>query len=502
MRRRLAAVLIVLVVLLGGTYVFVRATLASDFVRSTLEQQLAARLGQPVRVGSAGASLVPRITIDLNDVSIGSPPPMHLETIHIGVGLRGLLSRTITDADIVVTGGRIRLPLAFPLLPPSPAAEPADAAGGITVESVRVIAVRDFVLEGGGGRTIRLDLHASLDGDQLHVSELTARAERTELRAAGTVNSLARLEGQFEASAGSLDLDEIVALGSAFTSPTEGAEPASGSTVPLHFAVKLTAAAGEFAGYGFNELTTTVDIAPGRIALSPLGLRLFGGSFQGSVHVDSRSGGPRLRIDGQLAGLNAAELLKASDSPGGITGTLHGGVSLTGAGTDAGSLVRTSRGTITAAITDGTMPHLEMVRAIVLAFGKPSGAPPEGSGSAFSRLGGTFRLERGTLTSNDLSMTSRDFDLTGGGSLTIETGAVAAQTDVVLSNELTAQAGTDLRRHAQQDGRVIVPARISGTLQAPAITLDVVAATRRAITNELKRRATDLLEGLFKKKRD
>ena len=52
------------------------------------------------------------------------------------------------------------------------------------------------------------------------------------------------------------------------------------------------------------------------------------------------------------------------------------------------------------------------------------------------------------------------------------------------SRELTAQAGVDLRRYAQEDGRVIIPTTISGTLQQPQISLDILAAARRALGNE------------------
>ena len=73
--------------------------------------------------------------------------------------------------------------------------------------------------------------------------------------------------------------------------------------------------------------------------------------------------------------------------------------------------------------------------------------------------------------------------------------------DLSLSPELTAQAGTDLRRYAQENGRIILPATVSGTLDRPSVFIDVAAAAKRAITNEMKRRATDFIGGLFKKKK-
>jgi len=156
---------------------------------------------------------------------------------------------------------------------------------------------------------------------------------------------------------------------------------------------------------------------------------------------------------------------------------------------------------MTTAITDGTMPRLDLVRPIVLAFGKPSGAPPAGSGSGFSRLGGTFALSNGTVSSKDIAMASRDFDVTGEGSVALASGALSARGNVVLSQELTAQAGVDLRRYAQENGRVVVPATVSGTLQEPAVALDVAAATRRALENELQRRAKSFFDDLFKRKK-
>jgi hypothetical protein len=192
--------------------------------------------------------------------------------------------------------------------------------------------------------------------------------------------------------------------------------------------------------------------------------------------------------------------MKANGTAGGLTGTLGGSVTLSATGADAATVLQTARGTIAAAILNGTIEHLDLVRTVVLAFGKPSGVPPQGSGSAFTRLGGTFALANRTLTSTDLSLASRDFDVNGRSTFRFPTGAIEARGDVVLSRELTAQAGTDLRRYAQEDGRVIVPAIVAGTIEQPQVTIDVQAAAARAFQNEIQRRAKSLFEGLLKKK--
>ena len=82
----------------------------------------------------------------------------------------------------------------------------------------------------------------------------------------------------------------------------------------------------------------------------------------------------------------------------------------------------------------------------------------------------------------------------------LSTGALEAHGDVALSKDLTAQAGTDLRRYAQQDGRVVVPANVGGTIDRPRVAVDIQAAAARAFQNEIQRRTKTIFEGLFKKK--
>jgi hypothetical protein len=139
-----------------------------------------------------------------------------------------------------------------------------------------------------------------------------------------------------------------------------------------------------------------------------------------------------------------------------------------------------------------------MVRSLVLAFGKPSGAPPAGTGSRFTRIDASFALGDQILTSRDMVFASRDFDMTGGGSVRLPSGALDMRADVVLSRELTSQAGTDFRRYAQEDGRIVVPATITGTVEHPGVSLDVTAAASRALQNEVKRKAKGFLDRIFK----
>jgi len=499
MRRVLLVVFILLVVLAGAVYIAATRVLSSDYARTTLEQQLSAALGQPIRIGALRAAIYPRVAVDLDDVAIGVPATVTLAHVRLVTGLRALFSRTISDAELVVRNSRLTLPLPVNLLP-TKAGTNAGAAtpSGLTIASVRVISLENVDLV-ATPRVMRVDLRGSLAGDRLDIERLRMRGS-SNIEGKGTIESLARVEGHIEAKADPLDLDELMAIASALTSTAGAAQQKRGTASPMHLSIALTATKGQFATYTFSDLSTTIQLASGTVTLTPLAVRSFGGNFKGSLDVDTRRDVPQLRLNGRIEGLDVAPLMKANGSAGGVTGTLGGNVTLSASASDAATVLQTAHGTITAAIVNGTIEHLDMVRTVVLAFGKPSGVPPEGSGSAFTRLSGTFALGNRTVTSDNLSLTSRDFDVSGRTTLQLSSGALDARGDVALSPELTAQAGTDLRRYAQQDGRVIVPAIVGGTIDRPRVSVDVQAAAARAFQNEIQRRTKSIFEGLFKKK--
>jgi len=502
MRKKLLIALAGLVLLAIAAAVATRMVLGSSIVPSQLEQQLSARFGQPVHIGSATAAVFPRVALDMRDVSIGTIPSVKVARVQVATSLRGLFSRTIDDAEVIVSDGRMTLPLPFSLVPDADAGPAAAPGAGFTVNSIRKIVFRDVTLA-AADQALVIDLDSSIAGDRLDIRKLTAKATKTRIDAKGALTSIATLEGTLQATADPLDLDEMIAIGSALAAPdrrTSAAKRAAAAPGLMHVTIDVKSPKGHFGAYDFHHLSATIDAVPGRFTLNPLSVQMFDGRFEG--RLDAETGGPLpvLKLNGNIAGLDVTQVMKSSGSPGGLTGRLGGTISVVGIGADARALMRTARGTIAATVSDGTMPHLDMVRTIVLAFGKPSGTS-RGTGSAFKRLGGTFALAHSTLTSNSLALESRDFDLNGRGTLGIDSGAVSARADVALSPELTAQAGTDLRRYAQEDGRVVVPATITGSLDAPGVSLDIGAATRRALGNELQRRATSLFEGLFKKKK-
>jgi uncharacterized protein involved in outer membrane biogenesis len=500
------AMLVVAAILVAGGLVLVlyaRSVLASENVRRLLESQLTARLGQPVHIGAASASIYPGVTLELADVAIGSPSIVSLGSVSVETGLRGVFSRRVEDAQIRLSNGRAVLPAvlqlfaAFHATPSQPGND-----NGLTIVSIELISMRDVELVLGRS-SLQFDMESALTGDRLDVTRLTAKSARTQFDATGAITSLSGREGHFTVTASQLDFDELLALTSGLGAPAEpgrAADPAP-SAGSLRLTLDITAPTGRLADDEFSDIAAKLESKPPRMSVNPLSLGAFGGRFDGALQVATSTSPPGIELHGKIANIDVVQLAARAGRPGSISGRLAGTLTMTAAGADATTMVRSARGSATAEVTNGVIPGLEMVRTIVLAFGKPSGAPPPGSGSAFSRITGHFTVQNGVLRSNNVTFASRDFDMAGSASLAVQSGAIDAQMDVVLSEELTAQAGTDLRRYATSDGRVIVPAHITGTLSYPRISLDLAAAIRRALENELKRRATSWLDELLRRKK-
>ena len=64
-------------------------------------------------------------------------------------------------------------------------------------------------------------------------------------------------------------------------------------------------------------------------------------------------------------------------------------------------------------------------------------------------------------------MRSRDADIVGSVTLNVDTQALDGRLDLSLSEELSKQAGTDLIRFTREGNRVVLPARVGGTIAAP-----------------------------------
>jgi uncharacterized protein involved in outer membrane biogenesis len=481
-----AVLVIVLLVATLGVYWF----FSGDGMRRALEEQATNWLGQPVRITAARGQIFPRPGIGLSGVEVGDPVRLTLSNVDLSTALGALLSRRIEDASLVISDSTIHLPLSFaiPTAEASTREEPA-SEGGVELVSVREISLRDVRIV-SRGRDVLVSADSSLSGSHLTLQAFTAESGKTSLRVTGEAELEPTIDATLQARAGKIDIDELLALAEAFT-PQQRAARRTAPPKPMKVVADITADTATAAGVEVTRFAANMSFDGDRIALSPLTFGLFGGSYEGSLNA--RLGDNlTVTLKSQLKGLDVAQLAAFGGSPDTVNGTLSGSGTFSARGEDMAAVLASANGRGSASIVDGTIARLDLVRTVVLFFGRPT---PDTAAATdrFERMDANFSLARRVFRADTIAMRSRDADITGSGTLALETGALDGAFEMILSEELSAQAGTDLSRYTVREGRVVLPARLGGTLEQPRLTIDATAALKRGIQNEIERR----LKGLF-----
>src|SRR3954470_24037978 len=155
MAKKIAIGVAVLVLVGGlGLYVWAHSVFGQDTVRVAIAAQISNALGQPVKIGSIGAGIYPRVTLKLGDVTIGEPARIKVRALDVGTDFRALLSRSIEHAALHLNGARIELPL-----PPLALGSGGGvSSAGASNSPVRLVSIDEVVLKGveivSGGRTL------------------------------------------------------------------------------------------------------------------------------------------------------------------------------------------------------------------------------------------------------------------------------------------------------------------------------------------------------------
>ena len=483
----MASLLALVAVVAGALYWF----LANDGIRVALEQQAAAWLGQPVQIASVRAQFWPRPGLTLRTVTVGQPVRLTLGEVGVSTELMALLKRRIADAAIRISNTRLELPLPFEIPTTGEEAAPAGSFA-FTIESINSVSL-DEVRIVSRGRELVVSGDSSFDGARLTVRSAKVESGKTSIRAEGVVTLEPRVDAMLRASANRLDVDELIALADAFGPPP--AAPGARATTtgpPTRIAARISAETASAGGVEVRQFAADVQAEGDRVSMSPLTFQLFGGRYQGSL--TARLGATlSATLRARLSGLDVAQLAAFGNVPDTITGTLTGAGTFSGAGRDVAAVLAGARGTGTAQIAKGTIRRLGLVRTVVVFFGKPAADAPPPSDD-FDTLDLQFALQEQVFRADALALHSRDVDLAGSGTLATATQALDGRFDISLSEALSAQAGNDLRRYTREGNRVVLPATVRGTLEAPRVTIDTAAALKRGLRNEVEGRLKGLLD--------
>ncbi|MDV7144340.1 AsmA family protein [Tropicimonas sp. TH_r6] len=327
-------------------------------------------------------------------------------------------------------------------------------------------------LPAGVGQRIAIDGGVIFTGTAFNLSDASVTLDDTTALVSADLTLFKRPMLTARIDAGALDL-------SRFVDNDDGAEADAGDLGWPQDVIDVSALqmldadiviAADSVDLGFLRIApfeTSSRLDAGRAVTE---LRKFGayeGNIGGSFVVNSRGG---LSIRTNLAGRDIAlqpfltqvadfDRLRAS---GDVT------FNLLGIGDSVHALAHSLSGDGSVEIGAGELVGLDLVGMVRTM--DPSYVGP-GSKTIFDRIAGSFTVEKGLLTNDDLVATAPLFEATGAGQL-----GIGAQT---LDYRITPKL------YEGQD--VLIPVRIAGTWDAPRVSLDLESVAEQRLKEETER---------------
>lgn len=500
-----AAVAATALLLTGGTFLWARSVLTGDAVRATVAKQLSDALGQPVTIGGISASVLPRVTMNLTDVAIGEPARVTVARLRVGTALGALLSRRIEHADLLLDDAHVELPLPFGNFGADATSPEADGeAPAVQLVSVDEIRLANVEIV-SGGRTLRGDAELTWDRGAVTITRADLGIGDAAISIAGQITDVAAPTGTLRIAAGDLGVLELVEFfsdfsaggGTASEALSASAQPSSATLSPaMDLTLTMEAERAHIGTLALESLSGQARVTSTGLTIEPLAFTAFGGRVEGSLAF-ALGATPTFTLAADMSNVDVGAAMAFVDSPDTLSGIASGRLDLVGQGVTADEAMRSTRGTARLDVVDGAVKGLGLVRTVVLASSMRAESQvqvattrPDGS---FSALGLTVQIDRGTAHTSDLMFESPDVLLRGAGTIQLASTVVNLAADVQLSEALSSSAGRDLVRYTQQDGRVTLPATVTGPVDALAVRLDAADATRRAVTNRAAEEARKTL---------
>ncbi|HWW88011.1 MAG TPA: AsmA family protein [Vicinamibacterales bacterium] len=526
-KKVLVGLAVLVLVVIVGALALVKVVLGHDSVREALAAQLSKSIGQPVTISGIGAGIYPRVTVNLEGVEIGQPARISVRTLHVGTDFRALLSRQIAHASLRLDGARIELPLpAFATATDRSTTAPQPANGG-TASPVQLVSIDEIALHDveivSGGRTLRGDIEASLESDGFLLRTFALRADDTIVEATGKISDINGPVGDLTVKADRLSFDRLMAFAADFskgsgleaastpstepsraTKPAPSVNPVSPSsaspapkTVPMKVAVTLTANRATMGTLAIEKVSGQALLTDQGLTLEPITFELFNGRYQGSLKM-ALGDNPDILLNASLSDVDMGALTTYAGSKDALTGRLTGRIDLSARGSAPTAILESAKGTARVDIVNGSVKNLGLVRAVVLATSMRTDSMAQIKEGArnepFSRLGATLTVGNGAMSTQDLKFESTDISLGAAGSVQLNGSAIDLKGQVQLSQVLSQQAGRELVRYTQDQGRVTLPATIGGSAEKPAVRIDLANMAERAVRNKATEAAQDALK--------
>lgn len=277
-----------------------------------------------------------------------------------------------------------------------------------------------------------------------------------------------------------------------------GEAPSFDALRRLDMEARLQVGALKVRNLRIRQLAMDMSARNGVISLRPVQAELYGGQFSGDFLVDLRQDTPKFQVSKRLVGIDIGPLLRDLTGKEQLTGAGNVSVDVTGEGLNGDMITKQLNGTMSFVLRDGTYKGFNLaqaIRRVRAALTDQEVAADQVQQTDFTELRGSAVIRQGVVENKDLYMASPLLRVTGAGKVDLGRKTLDYLVTAKVVGTLTGQGagkGGELRG-------VAIPVRIKGALDKPKYMVDVEAALKADVDQQLEKKKQELLDKATRK---
>jgi AsmA protein len=234
------------------------------------------------------------------------------------------------------------------------------------------------------------------------------------------------------------------------------------------------------------QILSVFGLAPSDTAVSgPMGLRLTVSGPSNNLSTEIRGQFKDVRVEGKRA----------------LRGNLSGNVFIK-LPLGGGAVTRRLQGNGRVVARDGELTNVDLIKKIQRVTGMIGLSKEQGrEATTFKTLETDFVVGDGLAVFERLYLMNPQMEVTGGGTLTLDQPALKIAIETTLSPQASVRAagGRATTFFKDNQGRIVVPLKITGPVENPAVNLDTEKLAQRGMTRSLEKGAGSFFQRFFRK---
>src|SRR5262245_512487 len=236
-------------------------------------------------------------------------------------------------------------------------------------------------------------------------------------------------------------------------------------------------------------------------------MNLYGGSYQGAMQVDFTPSEPSYTLDAKLAGLDVGRAInELTPAKNVLLGVLDTDMRLSGQGFAWDVINKTLSGHGHAKIADAQLTALDLVPKLgqlVRNMGELVGLaiPSAWEHNSFRAVEGDWYLHQGKIFTDHLRLRREGLEVLLKGYIGLDQSIDYAGT-LFLPTRLVALQGAPTILRQDDDGRMVVPFTVNGTVTAPLVSFDektLVDLAKEELADRVRKGLGNKSEGILGK---